>query len=198
MRELVLASGSRTRLQLLTAAGLQIAAVPARVDEQSIAAAMLAEGANPQDIADGLAEAKAQKVAAKLPQALVLGCDQVLSLGHEVLFKAEDRALLRDQLLRLRDREHLLYSAAVLYDQGAPIWRHVGKARLRMRAFSEAYLDSYLDRNWPAVGDCVGGYQIEGEGIRLFASIEGDHATILGLPLLPLLNYLTLRGFIES
>lgn len=197
-RPLLLASTSAIRRHVLTEAGIGVTALAARVDEEAIRQALLAEGASPQDVADTLAESKARKIADKHPQDLVLGCDQVLDFDRKIMTKAESLDQVRAQLLMLRGKTHRLLSAAVLYDQGRPIWRHVATARLTMRDFSDSYLDGYLARNWPDVSDSVGGYKLEREGSRLFAAIEGDFFTILGLPLLPLMAYLGLRGFIDA
>lgn len=197
-RDLILASTSQIRRDLLQNAGLTVTAVAPRVDEDAIRDAMLADGANPRDIADRLAEAKAQKVAGKNPSALVLGCDQILAQGPRIFAKAETLEQAHGQLSDLRGNTHQLLSALVLYDAGAPIWRHVSVARLTMRDLSDAYLDDYLSRHWPQVGDAVGCYKLEQEGARLFTEIEGDYFTVLGLPLLPLLNFFALRGFIAS
>lgn len=197
-RPLILASGSEIRLQLLLKAGLDVSARVASIDEAMIRAGLESEGGNPRDIADTLAEMKAARVAAKCPEALVLGCDQVLEFRHQVWAKPQTSAEARAQLIALRGQTHKLLSAIVLFDAGEPVWRHVGEARLTMRAFSDGFLDSYLERNWPSVGQSVGGYKLEEEGIRLFERIEGDHFTILGLPLLPLLTYLGSRGFIAA
>lgn len=198
MTPLLLASQSAIRLTLLQNAGVAVQAHPARVDEQALRGALQAEQATPRDIADALAEAKALKLAQRYPQALVLGCDQVLALGTRLFAKPASRQQAHEQLIDLSGQTHQLLSAAVLYHQGQPVWRHVGVARLTMRRASDAYLEEYLDRNWPTLQQCVGSYQLEGEGIRLFSAIEGDYFTILGLPLLALLSYLSLRGFIPS
>lgn len=197
-RPLILASTSAIRLQLLTNAGLQVTALPARVDEDAIRESLLAEDAKPHDVADALAELKARKLADKHPESLVLGCDQVLDFKGTIFNKPNDQTEARSQLRQMRNETHSLLSAAVLYDHGNPIWRHIGRARLTMRAFSDDYLEDYLGRNWPAIGHSVGGYMLESEGVRLFDRIEGDYFTILGLPLLPLLSYLAARGFIAA
>lgn len=198
MRPLLLASTSAIRLQLLQSAGLEVTAQPARIDEDAIRQSLEADAATPRDIADALAEMKARKLADKNPTALVLGCDQVLDFDGAVWAKPETLAEARQQLQTLRGKTHRLLSALVLYDEAKPIWRHVGQARLTMHPISDDYLDAYLARNWPDIASSVGGYKLESEGARLFSAIEGDYFTILGLPLLPLLSYLGLKGFIPS
>lgn len=198
IRPLLLASASEIRLQLLQNAGLLVTAQPARVDEETIRAALEAEQAKPREIADALAEVKARKLAEKHPTALVLGCDQVLAFKGKVYGKPETPDAARSQLQQLRGQTHQLISAIVLYDGAKPIWRHISEARLTMRDISDAYMDSYLARNWPSARHSVGAYKLEEEGVRLFSAIEGDYFTILGLPLLPLMSYLGVRGFIPT
>ncbi|CUH85469.1 Maf family protein [Thalassovita mediterranea] len=197
-KNLILASGSAIRAEMLKNAGVEVRIIKPRVDEDMVKDSLLAEGAPPRDIADTLAEMKALKVSEKEPDALVIGCDQVLDLGGRMLSKPETREEARAQLIDMRGERHMLLSAAVICEAGKPIWRHIGQVRLRMRDFSDDFLDGYLDRNWPEVSHSVGGYQLEAEGVRLFSRIDGDYFTVLGLPLMEMLNYLTLRGDLQQ
>lgn len=195
---LILASGSTIRATLLRNAGVSFTTATPRVDEDAMRDALRAEGASPRDIADALAEMKAAKVSARNPGALVIGCDQILAHGSNILSKPASTDDAIAQLSELRGGVHQLLSAAVIYENGKPIWRHVGVVRLHMRDASDAYLRDYVTRNWEEVRHCVGAYQIEAEGVRLFHRIEGDYFNILGLPLLELLSYLTLRGTLPA
>ena len=195
---LILASASPIRAELLRRAGVAVEALPARVDEAAIRAALEAEGVRPRDLADTLAEMKARKIADRHPARWVLGCDQVLDLGGVVFAKPDTPDAARAQLQALRGKSHKLLSAAVLYEAGLPVWRHVGEVRLTMRVFSDAYLDDYIARLWPGIGESVGAYKLEGEGVRLFDRIEGDYFNILGLQLIELLRYLGQRGVIAA
>lgn len=190
---LTLASASAARAAMLRAAGVEIDVKPARVDEAAIKSALLAEGAPARDIADALAELKAVRISSST-RGLVLGADQVLLAEGRVFDKPADMAAARSQLLELRGGEHQLLSAAVIAEAGMPVWRHVGVARLRMRPFTESFLEAYLSEAGDAVLSSVGAYHLEGLGAQLFASLEGDHFTILGLPLLPVLGFLRARG----
>ena len=192
---IILASQSASRRAMLEAAGVAFAAEAAGVDEESVKAAMIAEGTDGRRLADALAEMKAVKLSRRHPTTLVLGCDSTVAAEDGSLIdKAESREDSRAQLQALRGTTHRLTSAAVVALGGEPIWRHVDTAKLTMRAFSDAFLDSYLDAEWPAIGGCVGSYRLEGLGAQLFSRIDGDHFTILGLPLLPLLDWLRIRG----
>lgn len=198
VNSLILASASPVRAQLLTQAGLSFSVERPRVDEEMLRDTLLAEGASPRDLADALAEMKALRISEKHPQAMVIGCDQVLDLGGQVFSKPSTRTEAREQLLLLRAKRHSLLSAVVICEAGKPVWRHAGQVRLTVRPFSEAWLDGYLDRNWPDIAEAVGAYKLEKEGVRLFSRVEGDYFTVLGLPLLDLLSYLALRGDIET
>ena len=195
---IILASGSDIRATLLRNAGVECDVVVARVDEDTVRESLKVEKASPRDIADTLAELKAQRVAAKHPAALVIGCDQVLAFGQESLNKPQSPENALEQLKLLRGQKHQLLSAAVIYGDGKPLWRHVGVVRLHMRDASDEYLADYVDRNWDSIRHAVGAYKLEEEGVRLFTRIEGDYFNVLGLPLLELLSYLTLRGTLPS
>ena len=198
MTHILLASGSSIRADLLQRSGVDFETIVPRVDEEMIKDALLAEGAKPRDVADALAEAKARKVAAKIPQALVLGCDQVLDFEGRLLSKPASPEDAIQQLSAMRGKRHMLLSAAVIYEAGAPVWRHIGQVRLHMRDLSDDYIRDYVARNWESIRTSVGSYKLEEEGPRFFTRIEGDHFNVLGLPLLELLSYLTLRGTLPS
>lgn len=195
---LVLASSSEIRARMLRQAGVPVEVAPVRIDEQTIRASLVAEGAGPRDVADTLAEMKARKGSEKLPSAWVMGCDQILDLDGSLLGKPETPEQAADHLRRLSGTRHQLLSAAVIYEAGQPIWRHVGVARLSVRTLTDGFITDYVGRNWDSIRVSLGGYKIEEEGVRLFSRIEGDHFTIQGLPLIELLSFLILRGKLES
>jgi septum formation protein len=194
---LILASTSPARMAMLEAAGVPFEARPPRIDETSLKAGLCQQGIAARDLADALAEAKAIALSRREPDALVLGCDQVaVAADGSLLDKPGSREGLRDQLGQLRGSTHRQLSAAVLVEGGRPVWRHVDEAQLTMRDFSETFLDGYVEAEGEAAAGCVGGYRIEAMGVQLFSRIEGSHFTILGLPLLPLLDYLRNRAVI--
>lgn len=196
---LILASQSAGRRAMLTAAGVPHDAMVAGVDEDAAKAALLADGIGARDLADALAELKAVKLSTRKPGAMVLGCDQTLALDDgQMLDKAPDRAGAADQLRALSGRTHSLYSAAVIAEGGRAVWRSVERAKMTVRPLSNAFIETYLDMEYPNVAGCVGCYRIEGPGAQLFSRIEGDQFTIIGLPLLPLLDYLRTRGLLTS
>ena len=198
--EIVLASGSRARREMLAAAGVPFIVQPADVDEPAIRARMHKADANvdPKKIAAVLAAAKAEDVSGKIGGSLIIGADQVLALGNELLSKAPSLEAAREALRQLRGRTHELHSAVAFAERGKIIWAHVGTARLTMRDFSDAFLDDYLLRAGDRVGHSVGAYELEGLGVQLFDKIEGDYFTVLGLPLLPVLAELRQRGIIAK
>ncbi len=195
---LILASGSKIRTELLSSAGITHSVQVARIDEDSVRGALEAEQAKPRDVADTLAELKARKISQKNPGAFVLGCDQILQIDDRILSKPGTIEQAKEQLTLLSGKKHMLLSAAVLYQDGEPKWRHIGMVRLYMRELSDGFIDDYLGRNWPSVADSVGAYKLEEEGVRLFTRIEGDHFNVLGLPLIEFINHLTLIGELAS
>lgn len=197
-QKLILASGSEIRAKLLRNAGVEFEVITARVDEDMLKRAMLAEGAQPRDIADALAEAKAGKIAAKYPNRLVVGCDQVLECEERLFSKPGNIEEVQTQLKALRGKTHQLLSALVVFHESIPVWRHIGVVRLHMRNFSDDYLDDYVARNWESIRWSVGGYKLEEEGVRLFHRVDGDYFNVLGLPLIEFLNYLMVRGDLPS
>ncbi|UWQ04676.1 nucleoside triphosphate pyrophosphatase [Aliiroseovarius crassostreae] len=191
--QFILASGSEIRATLLRNAGLSFEVIPARIDEDMIKMSLKAEGAHSRDLADALAEFKARKISEKHRNALVLGCDQVADLGGGVMSKPSTQEDAISQLTEMSGKTHRLLSAAVLYQDGKPLWRHVGLVRMKMRDLSAGYIQDYVARNWDSIRHSVGAYKLEEEGVRLFSSVEGDYFNVLGLPLTELLSYLIER-----
>lgn len=195
----ILASASASRRAMLEAAGVTHVAAPAHVDEAGVKAALLAEGADARAIADALAELKALKVAAAHPDALVLGSDSIAVLADgRLLDKPESREMARAHLEVMSASRIELVSAAVIVECGAPVWRHVATAPLWVRPLSAAFIEAYLDAEWPAIAGCVGCFRIEGRGVQLFERLGGDQFTILGMPLLAVLGFLRTRGVVAS
>jgi septum formation protein len=196
---LILASQSSGRRTMLADAGVPFEAMSANVDEAAAKESLRAGGLAPRDLADALAELKALKISGREPDALVLGCDSVVALDDgTMLDKAKSREEAADHLRRLSGKRHQLYSAAVIAEAGRPVWRFVDRAHMHVRPLSDAFIQTYLDLEWEQVRWCVGVYRIEGPGAQLFSRIEGSHFTVIGLPLLPVLDYLRTRGVLTS
>lgn len=198
MTGLILASGSATRQRLLRDAGVSFSVETANVDETAVVESLVAERASARDTADLLAELKAVKVSGRHPGTFVIGADQVLSVGHDFFQKPANLDAAREQLRALRGRTHTLSSAVCVARDGLVVWRDVREAQLTMRAFSDAFLDAYLAQAGAGILGSVGGYQVEELGIQLFSRIDGDHFTIQGLPLIPLLDFLRTHGILRA
>ena len=196
---IVLASQSASRRALLQAAGVPFEALSPGVDEDAAKEALRADGLDARALADALAELKALRVSRRVPGGLVLGCDQTLSLEDgSMIDKAVDRADAERILRLLSGRVHHLHSAAVIALNGEPIWRHVERVRMTVRSLSDSFIANYLDHEWEQCRWCVGNYRIEGPGVQLFSKVEGSQFGIQGLPLLPLLDFLRVRGVLPS
>ncbi|WP_371348293.1 Maf family protein [Ancylobacter sp. IITR112] len=193
---LLLASKSAARRALLDAARLPFEAMSVEVDERAVEAQAVGDGEGPAAVALTLARAKALAGAAAYPGRLVIGADQTLALGDDAFHKPADRAAAKAQIARLAGRTHSLHSAVAVAREGAVLWAAVESAHLTMRPLTEETIDAYLDAAGAAVLSSVGGYQLEGLGIHLFTRVEGDHSVILGLPLLPLLDFLRSEGLL--
>jgi septum formation protein len=199
MMRLILASQSAARRAVLEAAGVEFEAMSPMVDEESAKEALRADGVSARDLADALAELKALKISRRFPADLVLGCDQTLSLEDGTMFdKPQTSVMLKAQLASLSGKTHNLWSAAVLAQGGTPIWRHIERCKMTVRPLSDTFIDRYVETEGNILLGCVGGYRIESIGAQLFSYIEGSHFGILGIPLLPLLDILRLRGMILS
>lgn len=195
---LVLASSSRSRQALLASAGVPFDVDPPRVDEDEVKRAMRANGDGAEEIADVLAELKAARTSARHAGRLVLGADQTLECEGRQYDKPACRGEAAAQLKSLRGRRHRLVSCAVMFRDGRRIWQALDTAVLGMRDFSDEFIDGYLDAAGSAVLDGPGAYRVESLGVQLFREIEGSHFTILGLPLLPLLDFLRENGALRK
>ena len=197
MSNVILASASAVRGAMLAHCGVQFHVEPARIDEDAAKVALRSGGLSPRDLADALAELKALNISRKHPDALVIGCDQTLAFDDDTMLDKPGEDL-GDNMRRLSGRTHRLFSAAVVAEGGQPVWRHVETVTLTVRLLSDAFIESYVAAADSGLKACLGGYRIEGSGARLFSEIRGSHFAIMGLPLLPLLNWLHLRGAIVS
>jgi septum formation protein len=192
--EVVLASASRWRLELLRRAGLNLRADPARVDESEVKVSLRAEQADAAAAAETLAELKATKVSRRAPGALVIGADQILECEGNWFDKPPDRAGAAAHLRALGGKTHALETAACVVRDGVRIWHHREAPRLTMRPLEPAFIESYLDAAGPEILETVGAYRLDDMGVQLFTKVSGDYFTILGLPLLPLLGFLREHG----
>lgn len=184
---------------MLRAAGVAVEPMAAYVDEESIKQGLSSEGAKGRDIADALAEAKALKISRKYPTDLVLGCDTVvITADGTLLDKPENPDMAKAHLAMLSGTTHRLISAAVIAEGGAPVWRIVDSAQLTIRTLSDAFIDDYVACYWEHIRHSVGCYRVEAEGAQLFSNISGSQFTIIGMPLLPILDYLRNRGILPT
>ena len=195
--EVILASGSASRRALLEGAGVSAKSIKPHVDEDAAKAGMRAEGLSVRDQAMQLAELKAIKVSRTIP-GLVIGGDQMLNLDGEAFDKPVDMNAARSHLEKLSGKAHRLETAIVVAENGVPVWRHLARPKLSVRTLSDEFIDTYLSECGDALLSTVGAYQLEGRGSQIFTQIEGDYFSILGLPLLPLLDYLRVRGVLTS
>lgn len=197
MTDIILASGSAIRRQILTDAGLNFQVITRPVDEGAIKDSMLAEGSAIRDIADALAEAKARRVS-QSEAGLVIGADQILEMDGVLFDKPKSLEEAKDRLKYMRGKTHRLIGAVVICENGQPVWRHLSKTVLTMRQFTDEFLDDYLKQEGDKLLKSVGAYRFEGPGAQLFSKVQGDFFAILGLDLLPILDYLRTRGAISS
>ncbi len=194
---IILASGSQIRRDIMVSAGLEFDVITRPVDEAAIKTAMLQQGALPRDIADALAEAKSVRVSREVA-GLVIGADQIMVMDGHVFDKPKTMTEARERLLSMRGKNHHLIGGVVICEDGHAVWRHISKTTLTVREFSEAFLDEYLAQEGEILLKSVGAYRFEGRGAQLFSHVEGDFFSILGLSLLPVLDYLRLRGAVSS
>lgn len=196
---LILASKSQARRAMLVAAGVAVEAVAPNLDEESLKDGLKSEGVTARNLADALAEAKAVRLSRRAGPGMVLGADQVLALDDgTMLDKPVDPADAMAHLKLMSGKKHKLFSAAVIAEQGIPVWRHIDIATLSVRPLSDAFIEQYVEAEWDNIRHCVGCYEIEGRGVQLFSAINGSQFTIMGLPLVHLLDYLRIRGILTS
>jgi len=194
---IILASGSAIRRKLMIDAGLDFEVITKPVDEAAIKDSMLSESVRLRDIADALAEAKSLRVS-RVEDGLVIGADQIMVMDNQLFDKPKTIDEARERLKLMRGKTHYLMGAVVISENGKPVWRHMAKTKLTMRAFSDTFLEDYLEKEGELVTKSVGAYRFEGLGAQLFSHVEGDFFSILGLSLLPVMDYLRTRGAIAS
>ena len=194
---IILASKSQIRSALLLKAGLKFTVADANIDEKEVKFFYLNEGRSARDLADILASMKAKKLSCKYLDKLVIGCDQIMECNGQILSKANNPNDLSDQLKILRNKSHTLYSGCVVYFANKVEWRFIGSVTITMRNLSDEYISKYVDENWNEVKHCIGGYKIENSGIPLLSKINGDYFSILGLPIIQLIDYLIDRGVLK-
>ena len=196
--DIILASKSKVRALLLKNAGLSFASVDAAIDEEQLKLSYIDAGYTPRDVADVLADMKAKKLSNRFPNQLVIGCDQILSFREQIISKAKNTNDLVHQLKVLEGNEHIVYSASVVYINNRPEWRFIGSANMTMRKLSDDFILKYVEDNWNTIQHSVGGYEIESAGASLFSKIDGDYFSVLGIPILQLIDYLINRGVIKQ
>ena len=196
--DIILASKSKVRALLLKNAGLSFVSVDAAIDEEQVKLSYINAGYTPRDVADVLADMKAKKLSNRFPNQLIIGCDQILSFREQIISKAKNTNDLVHQLKVLEGNEHIVYSASVVYINNKPEWRFIGSANMTMRNLSDDFILKYVEDNWKKIQHSVGGYEIESFGASLFSKIDGDHFSVLGIPLLQLIDYLINRGVIKQ
>lgn len=197
MTEIILASGSASRRSLLAGAGIIAQSIKPNVDEDTAKIAMRGYGMSVRDQAMQLAEMKAVKVSRSQP-GFVIGGDQMLNLEGEAFDKPADLDAAVSHLRKLSGKSHTLETAIVIAENGEPIWRHLARPKLTVRILSDRFIETYIDTCGDALLSTVGAYQLEGMGAQIFSKIEGDYFSILGLPLLPLLDYFRVRGLLAT
>ena len=195
---IVLASKSQIRSLLLEKAGIQFSTVDPAIDEKEVKLSYISNNYPTRDIADVLADMKARKISNRFPDSIVIGSDQILDFNSKILSKAKDQDELIHQLKQLQGNKHKLHSACVVYNAQKPEWRFIGSVSMTMRNLSDRYISKYVQDNWDDIKHSVGGYQLESSGISLFSKIDGDYFSVLGLPIIQLIDHLLNRGVIEQ